>query len=164
MLILGFIAGFSFFTNCSRNPENASIPNTAFLSPEAQNSAFKEQFSDRVPASFCNEDFSYSCQRRVYSASVPNSTAQGAHECAYLNEIVKICPAIQNIQFNTKAAQQNCQDCNETYEYLEYSCHLKIPNEEGLYPITATKPTLNESLYELFQTCTSIAYGNTEKQ
>jgi len=63
---------------------------------------------------------------------------------------------IKTFQFNSEAAQENCKGCEESYEYQEYSCHLKIPNEENVYPIYFTAPTLADSLQQLSDFCVSL--------
>lgn len=157
ILVFSILIGFSFFTNCARNPESASVPDTAFVSPNEKHLRLKSLFKNQIPTGFCSSDSSYACQRKVYSAQITNGIAKNSQECTALGESLQICPTIQTLYFNTEAAQLHCQGCEETYEYLEYSCHLKLANQDGLFPAVATQPTLHASLYELHQFCTSIA-------
>ena len=59
--------------------------------------------------------------------------------------------------FNTEAAEENCNNCEESYEYSEYSCHLNIPNSESVYPIVSTQNKLEQSLSDLNNFCQKIA-------
>ena len=156
LFLIGAVAMVPF-TNCSQNPQSASTPATAFLSPEDQTEALKTEFKDRVPASFCNSSEAYGCMKRIYSAAVQSAEGPARQECTTLAGGLELCPLTQNFSFNTEAAEKNCNGCHETYEYLEYSCHLKIPNKQNIYPIVSIKPTMEQSLTELYQLCATIA-------
>lgn len=161
-VILGLALATVPFNNCSQNPQNASVPETAFLAAEQQDQTLKSEFKDRVPASFCSTNEAYSCMRKVFSASVEDSMVKPAQECTALSESLQLCPSVQTVQYNTEVAQLNCDRCEENFEYMEYTCHLKIPNSEGIYPAIITRPTMKESLYDLYKLCISIAYKNQE--
>lgn len=156
---LGLLAVISFgpFTNCSQNPQNASLPQTAFLSPSEQSKAFETQFKGRVPSSFCHSSEGYGCMKRIYSAKVKSQEGPAKQECGVISNNLQLCPMTQVFQFNTEAAEENCSGCTEHYEYIEYACHLKIPNSENIYPMVAIKPTMDESLIALHQLCLTIA-------
>ena len=156
LFIMGTIALVPF-TNCSQNPQSASTPATAFLSPQEQYEALKTEFKGRVPLSFCQSSESYGCMKRVYSAEVASAEQPAKQECATISGELKLCPVTQTFSFNSEAAEKNCNGCQETYEYLEYSCHLKIPNQENIYPIISIKPTIEQSLTDLYELCAAIA-------
>jgi hypothetical protein len=145
------------FSNCSRNPQNASVPKTAYLSPSEKEEAIKLEFKGRIPITFCQTSDAYGCMKRVYSGKVKSEELPGKQECAEVSDQLKLCPLTQTFHFNSLAAEENCNGCQETYEYLEYSCHLKIPNIENIYPIVAIKPSMGQSLSELYELCVTLA-------
>lgn len=156
LFIMGTLA-FVPFSNCSQNPQSATVPQSAFLAPAEKYEALKNEFKGRVPLSFCHSSEAYGCMKRIYSAEITSGEIPVKQECATISGDLKLCPLTQTFTFNTEAAEQNCNGCQETYEYLEYSCHLKIPNKENIYPIIAIKPTIEQSLTELNQLCVAIA-------
>lgn len=156
LLLLGAIALIPF-TNCSQNPQNASTPKTAFLSPQEKSIALQAQFQGRVSPSFCESSEAYSCMKKIYSAFIENGESSTQQECAILSNNLKLCPAVKTFSFNTEAAEENCNNCEESYEYSEYSCHLNIPNSENVYPIVSTQNKLEQSLSDLNNFCQKIA-------
>ena len=158
-LTLFFIGLMAFvpFSNCSQNPQNASTPKTAFLNPEEKLETLKIEFQGRVSSSFCQSNEAYGCMQKVYSPDALSSQKQSYQECLIINNKIQICPMISTFHFNSSAAQENCNGCQESYEYIEYSCHLKIPNSENIYPIVSTNSNLEHSLLELHEFCVSIA-------
>lgn len=161
--VAGFFALLPF-TNCSQNPQGADVPQSAFLNPTQRYDALKAEFKGRVPLAFCQSSEAYGCIKKIYSAEVSSGQMPSTQECTSLSGDLKLCPVIQIFNFNSQSAAANCQGCKETYEYLEYSCHLKIPNSENVYPIVMTKPTLDQSLSDLYQFCAIIAEEVVEKQ
>lgn len=156
LFLIGVIALVPF-TNCSRNPQNASTPKSAFLSPQEKSLALQSEFQGRVSPSFCESHEAYSCMKKVYSAAVEDGRSSAQQECSSLTNSFKLCPIVKIFYFNTEDAQKNCNGCEESYEYSEYSCHLNIPNSENLYPIVATQTSLKRSLSDLHSFCQKIA-------
>lgn len=150
-------ASFLPFTNCSQNPQNASTPEIAFLSPEEKSEILKSEFSGRVPSSFCESSEAYGCMKKVYSKDLASQQIAPAKECVFVTENLEVCPVVQTFHFNSEAADANCNGCEETYEYIDYSCHLKIPNQDNIYPITFTEANLEKSLSDIYQFCSVIA-------
>lgn len=145
------------FSNCSQNPQNAPTPESAFLSPAEKYDSLKSEFRGRVPLSFCQASESYGCMKKIYSREIVSAQMDRTQECALISNELKICPSLQTFHFNSEAAEENCNGCEETYEYMDYSCHLKIPNRDNIYPITSTEATLDQSLFKLYQLCAAIA-------
>lgn len=159
VVVLVIIGTTSFlpFTNCSQNPQSASTPEVAFLAPEEKSELLKSEFHGRVPLSFCETSEAYGCMKKVYSSEVTSGQMAATQECAIVTEDLELCPLIQTFHFNSETAQENCNGCEESYEYTEYSCHLKIPNQDNINPIVFTEVTLGQSLSKLHQFCSSIA-------
>ncbi len=156
LFLLGAIALVPF-SNCSQNPQNATTPKSAFLSPQEKSIALQLEFQARVSSSFCKSYESYSCMKKVYSASVESGQSSNLQECVNLSSDLRLCSSVRIVYFNTEAAQENCNGCQESYEYAEYSCHLRIPNSENLYPIVSTQVSLEKSLSDLHSFCQRIA-------
>lgn len=156
LVIIGLIS-FLPFTNCSQNPQRASTPEVAFLAPDEKSELLKSEFSGRVPSSFCESSEAYGCMKKVYSSEVESSQLAPIQECSAVADGLELCPVVQTFHFNSEAAEENCNGCDERYEYIEYSCHLKIPNQDNINPIVFTEATLGQSLLKLHQFCSSIA-------
>jgi hypothetical protein len=149
-------ASFLPFTNCSQNPQSASTPHAAFLSPDEKIKSLKSEFSGRIPISFCESSEAYGCMKKVYSREIASEQKIPMQECAFVSNEIELCPVVQTFHFNSEAAEENCNGCEETYEYTDYSCHLKIPNQDNVYPIVFTELTLDQSLSNLHQFCSSL--------
>ena len=156
IIVIGTLS-FLPFTNCSQNPQNAATPEVAFLSPVEKYEVLKSEFKGRVPLSFCQSSESYGCMKKIYSRQLASEQMAPTRECSLISGELKVCPAVHTFHFNSEAAESNCNGCEETYEYMDYSCHLKIPNRDGIYPISFTEATLEQSLLKLYQFCASIA-------
>lgn len=156
-LVIAGTFAFLPFTNCSKNPQSAATPYTAFLSPSEKYEALKTEFKGRVPLSFCQSSESYGCMKKIYSRNIASEQMAPSVECSMVSNDLKLCPSIQTFHFNSAAAEENCNGCEESYEYMDYNCHLKIPNSESIYPINFTEATRDQSLLKLYELCASIA-------
>ena len=156
LFLIGIVALVPF-TNCSQNPQNASTPKSAFLSPLEKTNLLKAEFQGRISRQFCQSHEAYSCMKKVYSTSIESGQSKAQEECSILSNSLEICPAVKTFHFNSAAAQENCNGCQETYEYTEYSCHLNVPNPENVYPIVSTESSLEKSLLHLYNFCEDIA-------
>ena len=155
-LILLFVAIFALspitFTNCAKNPQSASIPSTAFMSESEKLTSLAQEFQGRTTADFCKQESSYGCMKRVYSKSIENQNRGSELSC-----VGQFCVQTQVFHFNSSDAQEHCNGCTENLESTEYDCHLKVSNQEGIYPIIMTSQNLNDSLDQLSNFCFAAA-------
>lgn len=153
-LMLFFVSIFALspipFTNCAKNPQSASVPSTAFMSESERLSSLAKEFKGKTTAEFCELESSYGCMKRVYSKNI-ESQNQGSE----LSCIDRFCVQTQVFHFNSSDAQEHCNGCTDNLESFEYDCHLKVANQDGIYPIIITSQNLSESLNQLSNFCLS---------
>lgn len=155
-LILLFVAIFALspipFTNCAKNPQSASVPSTAFMSESEKLSSLAQEFQGKTTAQFCKQESSYGCMKRVYSKNIENQNRGLELSC-----VGQFCVQTQVFHFNSSDAQEHCNGCTENLESTEYDCHLKISNQEGIYPVIVTSQNLSDSLDQLSNFCLAAA-------
>lgn len=153
-LTLLFVSIFALsplpFTNCAKNPQSASVPSTAFMSESEKLSSWTQEFQGRTTAQFCKLESSYGCMKRVYSKNIENQNRGSELSC-----VDKFCVQTQVFHFNSSDAQEHCKDCTDNLESIEYDCHLKLVNQDGIYPIIITSQNLGDSLNQLSNFCLS---------
>ncbi len=140
------------FTNCAQNPQSAAVPSTAFVSEGEKLSSLAKEFQGKTSAQFCKLESSYGCMKRVYSKNIENENRGSELSC-----VGQFCVQTQVFHFNSTEAQEHCNGCTENLESSEYDCHLKVPNEDGIYPVIITSQNLSDSLDQLSNFCLSAS-------
>jgi hypothetical protein len=155
-LTLAFVSIFALspipFTNCARNPQSAAVPSTAFVSEGERLSSLAKEFQGKTSAQFCKLESSYGCMKRVYSKNIENENRGSELSC-----VGQFCVQTQVFHFNSTEAQEHCNGCTENLESAEYDCHLKLANQDGIYPIIVTSQSLSEGLDQLSDFCLSAS-------
>lgn len=144
------------FSNCSQNPQSSDIPSTAFMGESERMQNFQQEFTGKISSSFCLSQDAISCSLKSYSPEVPYQSANLGKKCAQVSEGLEICPSLRGFYFNSLSAQENCEDCRESFEYSEYTCHLNIPNSENVYPIYFTDPRHQTAVQKTYEFCQAL--------
>lgn len=159
-VIAGFFLAIAF-NNCGKSQGSLNL-STQLDSYENKEVFLIQQFQGKLDQEFCYSSTNYSCVRKVFSQNINyQDLGSSQSECIHLLRGGEICPEIRNYTYNSKAAQSACQEnCQESYEYEEYDCHLKLGSVARVFPLVTTENTLSKAIEKLNQSCVHIQEGN----
>jgi hypothetical protein len=161
LLLIGLSLAFGF-NNCGKV---ASYPlDESQLAPlETKVELLAQKYQGKLTGNFCEAAENYACLQKTFSRELATEPAGSSMACATISGGIEICPQIQKRTYNSGVATELCKQehCEESYEFEEFDCHLKLGANMGVYPVVVTGSELSEALETLHQSCLKIQQGSS---
>jgi len=160
LLVIGSALAIAY-NNCGKPHDSANI-STQLDSYENKEVFLIAQFQGKLESNFCYNSANYSCVHKIFSKNLNYQDMGKNHSlCVNLLQGGQVCPEVQQFSYNSQAAQSACQEnCQESYEYEEYDCHLKLGSVARVFPLIVTDDNLSRAIEKLNRSCLRIQEGN----
>lgn len=143
-----------FFNNCGQRAFNAGLAYEPVTKFENELVAL---YGANLNPSICGESARYTCHQKVFGQDLKDSEVDLDLGCV---EIAgkRVCPVGKKFTYNSAAAVAACKEnCDEIYDYEEYSCVFDLATAEGIRPLSAVASTLEESIEAVYSACVRVS-------